>query len=149
MKRITSLFFFCIISSVFNLNVVGQCASKKFIDSCTVFPKEYIFSKARTINIQSKKDLSNAIYAVILTKGNTYIITVCEDNNTDNEGPMVVNLLDNKDRLLMSNHNAKTDKYYNKIIFNCNASGTYHLSYLFNGGSSKGCGVSAFGFQKR
>lgn len=149
MKKLISLVLFSILMPFIAENAAGQCGSKKFIDSCTVFPKDYIFSKARVINIENKKDLSKSIYSVILTKGNTYVITVCEDNKANNEGPMVVNLLDNKDRLLMSNHNAKTNKYYNKIIFNCNASGTYSLAYLFNGGNSKGCGVSAFGFQKK
>ena len=127
----------------------AQCGTKKFVDSCSVFPKEYIFSKARTVEIKNKKDLQSSVYAIFLTKGNTYVITVCEPDISKNEGKMVVNLMDNKDRLVMSNHNVKDNKYYNKIVFNCNSSGTYYLGYLFNGGDSKGCGVSALGFQKK
>lgn len=124
-----------------------KCGTKSFTDSCSVFPRDYIFTKARTIKINNRKDLQAAVFRVILTKGNTYVITTCEGDS--NDGRMVVNLMDRNDKLIMSNHNIRTGKYYNKIIFNCNASGTYHLGYLFDGGDSKGCGVSAFGFKKR
>jgi hypothetical protein len=149
MKKLFGLLVITILITINGGDAVAQCVPKKIIDSCSVFPKDYIFTKARVIEIKNKTDLKNSIYSVILTKGNSYVITVCEGNRGSNQGPLVINLLDNKDRVLMSNHNIKTDKYYNKIIFNCNSSGTYNLSYLFNGGESKGCGVSAFGFQRR
>lgn len=128
---------------------VAQCASKRMIDSCSAFPKEYVFSKSRVVEIVSKKDLKSAIFGIILNKGTTYIITVCEGASNRNDGKMVVNLFDKSDNLVMSSHNDKTNKYYSKIIFNCNSSGTYYLGYLFNGGESKGCGVSALGFLKK
>ena len=128
----------------------AQCDSKKNIDSCEHrFPKGYIYSKSRVVEINNKVDLKNSIYSVNLSKGTSYVITVYESAKNKNEGKMVVNLLDNKDRLMMSSFNFETKKYYDKIIFNCNATGKYYLGYLFNGGESRGCGVSAFGFKPK
>ncbi len=148
MKKLLFLFLVMVTMSLLDKSIIAQCVPKKVIDSCSVFPKEYIFSKARVISIESKGDVKKSVYSVILTKGNSYVITVCQ-GKAAGKVPMVVNLLDNQDRLLMSNHNTKNDKYYNKIIFNCNSSGTYNLAYQFNSEDMKGCGVSAFGFQKR
>lgn len=149
MKKLMFLFLAMTALLSIDSEIIAQCVPKKVVDSCSVFPREYIFTKARVINIESKGDQKKSIYSVILTKGNSYVITVCEGNKKGNQGPMVVNLMDNQDRLLMSNHNVKTNKYYNKIIFNCNSSGTYNLAYQFDGNDMKGCGVSAFGFQKK
>ena len=128
----------------------AQCDSKKNLDSCeSKFPKGYIFAKSRVVQINTKADLKNSIYSVNLSKGTSYVITVYEPVKNNNDGKMVVNLLDNKDRIMMSNFDFETKKYYSKIVFNCNATGRYYLGYLFNGGESKGCGVSAFGFKSK
>ena len=146
------LLFLIAVAAIISIPSVGsaQCDSKKNTDSCeAVFPKGFIFSKSRVIEIKNKNELKDAIYAVTLSKGTAYVITVYEPAKNKNDGRMVINLLDNKDRLMMSSYNIETKKYYNKIVFNCNATGKYYLGYLFDGGESKGCGVSAFGFKAK
>ena len=133
MKKISHVIIILVCGLLTNTKLSAQCGSKKFVDSCSAFPKECVFSKARVVQIKNKKDLQSSVYSVMLTKGTTYIITICEANASNNDGKMVVNLLDSKDHLIMSNWNNKTNKYYSKITFNCNASGTYYLGYLFNG----------------
>ena len=131
-------------------SLFAQCDSKKLADACVkTFPKEFIFSKTRFIEINSSADQKNANYLVILSKGTTYVVTVYEPDKNKNQGKLVVSLYDNKDRLIMSSYSLATKKYYNKITFTCNATGTYYLAYLFDGDGFKGCGASAFGFKQK
>ena len=131
-------------------SVSAQCDSKKLSDDCVkTFPKEFIFSKTRFIEINSPADQKNANYSVILSKGTTYVVTVYEPEKNKNQGRLVVSLYDNKDRLIISSYSLASKKYYSKITFTCNATGTYYLTYLFDGDGYKGCGASAFGFKQK
>ena len=140
--------FICIIlilTTTVQVASAQQCGSKKFIDSCSVFPENFILSKSRVLEIKTKKDIMDAVYSVILSKGTTYLITACE-----NRGRMIVTLLDSKGNIVLSNYDEKTKKYYPKITFDCGASGSYDVHYSFEGNiNNTGCGVTSLGFKKK
>lgn len=147
--KIFSNFIFLLVVVLIAQKTSAQCGVTKLVDSCSVMPKEFMFSKSRVIEIKNKKDAKGAIYSMILTKGQNYLITICEGGKSFNKGRMVIDLLDAKDRLITSSYDPKQKKYYNKIVFNCNASGMYYLAYGFDGPENIGCGVSSIGIEKK
>lgn len=120
-------------------------SQEKVIDSCNVLSKDYIFSKSRVVEAKNKKQVEDATYSIMLNKGTTYIITACK--RTDSKSDMEVQLLDNKDHILLTNFSAQKNKYYEKVTFNCNATGTYYLKYIFDVHSLPGKGVSTVGYK--
>jgi hypothetical protein len=59
---------------------------------------------------------------------------------------MVLNLYDRNHKLIATNK--ANEKYYNKVGYNCTATGVYYIeTYIDN--NAKGCGVSSIlGFKK-
>jgi len=137
MKNILTILFilFCLLSF----------SQDKIIDSCNVLSKDYIFSKSRVVEAKNKKQAESAVYSVILSKGTTYVFTACK--RTDSKSDMEVQLLDSKDRIMLTNYSAEKGKYYEKVTFNCNASGTYYLKYIFDIHNLPGKGVSTMGYK--
>lgn len=120
-------------------------AQDKVVDSCDVLSKDYIFSKSRVLEVKNKKQVENAVYSIVLNKGTTYIFTACK--RSDSKSDMEVQLLDSKDRIVLTNFSSKSNKYYEKVLFNCNASGTYYLKYIFDPHNLPGKGSSTVGYK--
>jgi len=137
MKKLLSLLF--VISTSF------VCAQTVVVDSCNVLSKDYIFSKSRVIEVKNRKQVNDAAYSIILSKGTTYIFTACKKE--DSKSDMEIQLLDSKDRILLTNFSSEKRKYFNKVSFVCNASGTYFVKYIFDGNSLPGKGESTIGYK--
>lgn len=105
----------------------------------------YTFSKSKVIDIESRKDLKNAIYTITFSKGLEYLITTCDYGEADNR--MVVELLDRHDQKILSNYLPSQKKVFDKLAFKCRSSGVYSLRFYFTGNSGKGCGLSMIGFK--
>jgi hypothetical protein len=82
-------------------------------------------------------------FPISLTNGLKYKFILI--NNPSNEGKMIMSIFLNakKEMLIATSQRVSTNKHYPSIEFECRNSGTYHMSFSFEG-ALKGCGVGVF-----
>lgn len=71
--------------------------------------------------------------SVILRKNTTYRFTICNNENSEDEG--VLKLFD-IDKIIISSHNPKTGKTYQSVNFQCSKTGPYTIFFYFKEGKS-------------
>lgn len=69
-----------------------------------------------------------------LWKNTKYRFTMCNADNSD--GQLIMNLMDDDDKIVTSSFDQKTGKSYGYIDFVCNRSGIYEIHFDFTGGAS-------------
>ncbi|MFW5644371.1 MAG: hypothetical protein ACOCZL_00525 [Bacteroidota bacterium] len=138
----TMRFILIILAFLIPGNLFAQCDSDTFLDNCASGLETFTFIKA--FNTQMKKtDVKEFSY--VFSKGSTYMIIGC-DQQIEGER-LIVNLYDRNRKLIVSNYNKKTGKYYPDIIYPCSATGVYYIEVTFEGAKG-GCGVTILGFKK-
>jgi len=69
-----------------------------------------------------------------LWKNTKYRFTMC--NSDDSDGQLIMNLMDEDDKMVASSVDEQTGKSYGFIDFVCNRSGIYEIHFDFTGGES-------------
>ncbi|MEY5041000.1 MAG: hypothetical protein RLZZ414_539 [Bacteroidota bacterium] len=124
--------------------VSSDCEDEEFLDNCASEITGYKFLKANRISIKGSKSGQTVELSNVFSKGSTYILTAC----TGGAEKMIVTLYDRNRKLIMSNYDPKSKKFFNKITYNCAATGVYYFKYEFEGGGA-GCGVGIIGFTQK
>ena len=124
--------------------VSSDCEDEEFLDNCASEITGYKFLKANRISIKGSKSGQTVELSNVFSKGSTYILTAC----TGGAEKMIVTLYDRNRKLIMSNYDTKSKKFFNKITYNCAATGVYYFKYEFEGGGA-GCGVGIIGFTQK
>lgn len=138
--KIITLFF----SLTFSIALTAQCSSDAFYDACSTNLGKALFIKA--FNVESKgfkKGEDFTEYNYVFSKGTTYVITSCDTENNN----MIVELYDRNKKLIATNYDKTSKKFYPKIGYPCAATGVYYLKYKFKK-DAEGCGISMLGFSK-
>jgi hypothetical protein len=86
---------------------------------------------AATGNLRYKANIS-------LWKNTKYRFSLC--NSDDSKGQLILDLIDDTNKLVASSFDQKTGKTYSSVDFLCNKSGIYQLNYDF-AGRQQGSGV--------
>lgn len=142
MKSTIFLLPFVFLSSLISK---AQCEDEKFLDNCAAMLDKFVFIKAFNIDADKGKAGEGTEFSYVLSKGTTYMITICD--KAENGNRLILELYDRNKKLIASSFNKKDKKYYPKIGYPCAATGVYYLKYRFEG-SKEGCGVSILGFDK-
>lgn len=125
----------------------AQCDDEKFLDNCAALLDKFVFVKAFNIDQgKSTKTGGEIEYSYVLSKGTSYLITICDQ--AENGNRLILELYDRNKKLIVSSYNKKDKKYYPKIAYPCAATGVYYLKYRFEG-NNENCGVSILGFDKK
>jgi hypothetical protein len=121
----------------------GQCEKDDFMDKCASNLGTYTFVKS--FNIKAASGDKKTEFSYVFSKGSTYMVVCCDQGNKG--GRMIVNLYDRNHKLIASNYNKATKKFYPTITYPCGATGVYYIECYFENGKS-GCGLSILGFTK-
>ena len=91
--------------------VSSDCEDEEFLDNCASEITGYKFLKANRISIKGSKSGQTVELSNVFSKGSTYILTAC----TGGAEKMIVTLYDRNRKLIMSNYDTKSKKFFNKI----------------------------------
>ena len=125
------------------IQVIAQCAPEAFSKQCSALLTNYTFIKAFNIN-HTQKDESTE-YSYLFCKNTSYVIAVFDDNESQDK--IVVELYDKNKKIVSSNYNKKTKKFYSKIGMNCTSTGVYYMKYRSLSGKPV-CALSNIGFKR-
>lgn len=119
----------------------GPCGTDAFLEGCAPALGDYLFMK--TFPVQPEKAGEKAEVRYILSKGSSYRIVICDEDEKGNK--MKVRLLDRNHKLIATNY--VSGKYYSTLDYNCSATGVYYIESGFKP-SKVGCGAIILGFLK-
>lgn len=140
MKKI--IVFFVILIITISLESQTNCIEPKYEDNCSqlissIFD-DYVYLKSRAFN----SDLSvDVMFSVNLKRNVLYIFNVCE---SDGKANMIINLHDNKDKIVASSVNSQTHKNSKIIAYKPDDAGKYYISAKF-AKNDKNCCLILYG----
>ncbi|HBH23301.1 MAG TPA: hypothetical protein DDY13_07745 [Cytophagales bacterium] len=141
MKYIGLIFFAMLLFSGDNLK--AQCNPDALAQECV--PKladGFTFLKSFKINGQGGAR-QKVEYSYVFSKDTQYFINICA--NGEGTDGIVVTMYDSKRQIVSTNY--QNGKFYPGIVYPCNATGIYYITFTFNGSSSY-CGGSVLGFKR-
>lgn len=145
MKNFKVLILIILLGGVFMPgNISGQCDSEGFLDECVPSLDTYTFIKKFPVSIKRKKS-ENMVFSYVFSKGSTYKMIVCDQNNKGEK--MIINFYDRNRKLIASTYSKKNREHHEVLLFPCTATGVYYIEGKFEG-SGGGCGVCILGFDK-
>ena len=142
-----SLFILILLFTLTVSRAYSQCDTFEFLDNCTEQIKSYTFIKSFDINFANKKSSSKknvAEFSYPFNSGHTYIFATCGGNEMN----MIINLYDKSKKLIATNYLASSNKFYETIVYECNATAEYFFEVSFEK-NQVGCGVVVMGFKAR
>ena len=130
--------------SIFVNPVNAQCDEDGFVDACAGNLGEG-YSYLRTFEAEEIKGSTNYPYtgAFLFRKGVNYVFTMCE--GVTDSSKIVVNVYNRTRKLVVSSYHEETDRYFDKMIFKCNATGIFFVQTLMPLGEDN-CGITMLGF---
>lgn len=122
----------------FSFTADQDCGSDEFLELCAPNLGDHMFIK--TFDFTSEKSGEEVQVKYILSKDSKYRFAICDQGSK-----MKVKLLDRNKKLIATNY--VSGRYYEKLDFNCTATGVYYVEAKFKPGK-EGCGVVILGFSK-
>lgn len=120
-----------------------QCDPDQKVEACISSLKEgFTFLKSYRVDGDGGSK-SKVEYSYVFSKDATYYINICNDGG-ETDG-IVVTLYDSGRKPVSTSF--ANGKYFNQIIFPCNATGIYYITYTFQD-SKNHCGGSVLGFKR-
>lgn len=124
-------------------DLASACDAKTYKDKCiSSMPPSYTFLKSYTIDGKggAKKSVE---YSYIFSKNTTYLIMLA-NNDAQTRGITVTVSDSNKKQLANS---FSKGKYYPALLYKCNATGIYFLTFTFED-TKDFCAGSVLGFKR-
>jgi hypothetical protein len=137
-KRLLFLFIFLSVG-LLNISAFCQCGNG-LLDYCLEKTKEERFLRSFPVQLDQQgkgEALPVRKYNMVLTSGSTYRITTC--NASEFPGKVIVSV-HYEDELLASSYIIEEQKHLPFLLFDCQTSGIYSLSFYFENGM-KGCAL--------
>ena len=125
------------------ITLKAQCNSEAYANDC--IPRlQNGFTFLKTFKIDGAGGSKSKVeYSYVFSKDTQYFINICA------EGPLtdgiVVTMYDSKRQMVSTNFN--NGKYYPGLVYPCNATGIYYITFTF-GESARYCGGSVLGFKR-
>ena len=143
MKSIVTLLGVLSFMLLANTEVSAQCSPSQYTEACIPQLAEgFNFVKSYEINGEGgAKDKIE--YSYVFAKGTQYFLNICAAGETTDG--IVVSLYDsNRKKVGTSFANGNFNK---GIIYPCNATGIYYITFTFDGSNSH-CGGAVLGFKR-
>ncbi|MGE4287622.1 MAG: hypothetical protein AB7E36_02950 [Salinivirgaceae bacterium] len=139
MSKYLTLILFCFLILGLSNNASAQC-DQALIDNCASGSGNIKYIKHFRIRFAESKNAKNRSegkFVMMLSKGNHYRFSVC--NDPSKPGSTIIELNSDYSKF-GGNYNAETDKEYKAFDFMCTKTGPYYLTMYFKDGQ-EGCGV--------
>ncbi len=121
----------------------AQCAADEQANAC-ISKLQDGFTFLKTFKVDGQGGAKAKIeYSYVFSKDTQYYLNIC-NNGTDTDG-IIVTMYDSKRQVVSSNYNK--GKFYPGLIYPCNATGIYYITFTFEE-SQNFCGGSVLGFKR-
>lgn len=121
----------------------AQCAADEQANACiSKLQDGFTFLKSFKVDGQGGAK-AKVEYSYVFSKDTQYYLNIC-NNGTDTDG-IIVTMYDSKRQVVSTNYNK--GKFYPGLIYPCNATGIYYITFTFEG-SQNFCGGSVLGFKR-
>jgi hypothetical protein len=144
MRRLINILSIAFIALVFSLaQVNAQCAADAQANAC-ISKLQDGFTFLKTFKVDGQSGAKSKVeYSYVFSKDTQYFLNVCNDGpGTDG---IIVTMYDSKRQMVSTNFN--NGKFYPGLVYPCNATGIYYITFTFKD-SQNHCGGSVLGFKR-
>ena len=121
----------------------AQCRSEAQASAC-ISQLQDGFTFLRSFKVDGKNGAKPKVeYSYVFSKDTQYYINICSEG-PDTDG-IIITMYDAERNMVSTNY--KGGKFYPGLIYPCNASGIYYLTFTFRE-SQHFCGGSVLGFRR-
>ena len=144
MRQVIKILGISIIVVAFSTSLTyAQCSADAQANACISTLQEG-FTFLKTFKVDGQGGAKSKVeYSYVFSKNTQYFLNICnEGEGTDG---IVVTMYDSKRQIISTNFT--NGKFYPGLIYPCNATGIYNITYTFQQ-SQNNCGGSVLGFQR-
>jgi hypothetical protein len=144
MKVIFKIFAIVAFTAFMKYDVArAQCNAEALANNC-ISNLQDGFTFLKTFKVNGQDGTKNIVeYSYVFSKDTQYYLNVCSSGaNLDG---IVVTMYDSQRHVVSTNFN--NGKFYPGLIYPCNATGIYYITFTFKG-SKTYCGGSVLGFKR-
>ena len=144
MRQVIYILSLSIIALIFSVNSSSaQCGAEAQANAC-ISKLQDGFTFLKTFKVDGQGGAKAKVeYSYVFSKDTQYYLNICNDG-TDTDG-IIVTMYDSKRQVVSTNYNK--GKFYPGLIYPCNATGIYYITFTFEG-SQNYCGGSVLGFKR-
>jgi hypothetical protein len=144
MKQVIYILGVSIIALIFSASFANaQCASEEQANDC-ISNLQNGFTFLKTFKVDGQSGAKEKVeYSYVFSKDTQYFLNVCNDGNATDG--IVVTMYDSKRQMVSTNFN--NGKFYSGLVYPCNATGIYYITFTFQE-SQNHCGGSVLGFKR-
>ena len=144
MRQVIIILGISIIAFVFSTSPANaQCGADAKANAC-ISTLQDGFTFLKTFKVDGHGGAKAKVeYSYVFSKDTKYFLNICNDGaGTDG---IVVTMYDSKRQIISTNFN--NGKFYPGLIYPCNATGIYYITFTFQN-SQNHCGGSVLGFKR-
>lgn len=144
MRQVINFLGISILALVFSASFANaQCAADAQANAC-ISKLQDGFTFLKTFKVDGQGGAKAKVeYSYVFSKDTQYFLNICNDGaNTDG---IVVTMYDSKRQMVSTNFN--NGKFYPGMVYPCNATGIYYITFTFQD-SQNHCGGSVLGFKR-
>lgn len=120
-----------------------KCSADAKANACISTLQEG-FTFLKTFKVDGQGGAKTKVeYSYVFSKDTQYFLNICNDG--DETDGIVVTMYDSKRQMVSTNFNK--GKFYPGLIYPCNATGIYYITFTFQD-SKNHCGGSVLGFKR-
>ena len=144
MKQLINILGILLIALVFSTSFANaQCAADMQANTC-ISEMQDGFTFLKTFKVDGQGGARDKVeYSYVFSKDTKYFLNICNDG-AETDG-IVVTMYDSQRQMVLSNFN--NGKFYTGMIYPCNATGIYYITFTFHE-SRNHCGGSVLGFKR-
>ena len=133
-----------IIALVFSVSIANaQCASEAHANTC-ISKLQDGFTFLKTFKVDGQGGAKAKVeYSYVFSKDTQYFLNICNEGEATDG--IVATMYDSKRQMVSTNFN--NGKFYPGLVYPCNATGIYYITFTFEG-SQNNCGGSVLGFKR-
>jgi len=144
MRQVIKILGISIIALVLSASLTSaQCGADAKANEC-ISTLQDGFTFLKTFKVDGQAGARPKVeYSYVFSKDTQYFLNICNDGE-DTDG-IVVTMYDSKRQMISTNFN--NGKYYKGLVYPCNATGIYYITFTFQE-SQNYCGGSVLGFKR-
>lgn len=144
MKQLINILGILLIALVFSTSFANaQCAADSQANTC-ISKMQDGFTFLKTFKVDGQGGARDKVeYSYVFSKDTQYFLNICNDG-AETDG-IVVTMYDSQRQMVLTNFN--NGKFYAGMIYPCNATGIYYITFTFHE-SRNHCGGSVLGFKR-
>jgi len=129
----------------FSLQLQAQCGAKAQASAC-ITELEDGFTFLKSFEVDGKSGAKTKVeYSYVFSKDTQYYINICSEGEGSGTDGIIITMYDSKRQMVSTNFN--NGKFYPGLIYPCNATGIYYITFTFRE-SQYHCGGSVLGFRR-